>query len=89
MWEQVSFGDFLRVDESRVDSAPPDPLFRHEGTEPAQDVNFTQLEREEICATYKVVATSSTAKCRLEQRFDCWLLGFDSGENNTLSGLEK
>ncbi len=78
VWEQVSVGDFVRVDGSRAETVPPDPLFRHEGTEPVQDVNFTHLEQEDIGATYRVVATRSTSKFRLEQRFDCWLQGLDS-----------
>ncbi len=82
-WGQVSVGHFVRVDGSPVETVPPDPLFRHEGTEPAQDVNFTQLEREDVGAHYKLVATSSTRKDRLEQTFDCWLLGFESGKNKT------
>ena len=84
VWEQVSVGDFVRVDRSCVETVPPDPLFTHQGTEPAQDVNFKHLEQEDIGATYKVVAASSTSKHRLEETFNCWLLGFDSGKSKTI-----
>ena len=84
VWEQVSVGDFVRVDRSRVETVPPDPLFTHQGTEPVQNVNFKHLEREDIVATYRVVATSSTRKDRLEETFECLLLGFDSGSGKTI-----
>ncbi len=85
-WEQVSVGDFVRVDGAPVETVPPDPLFKHEGTEPAQDVNFTHLEQEDIGASYEVLATNSTKKHRLEQRFNCWLLGFESGKSKSALG---
>ena len=84
IWEELHVGAFVRIDRSHVETVPPDPLFKHQGTDPAQDVNFKHLEREDIGATYQVVAAASTKKYRLEETFHCWLQGFDSGKSKTI-----
>ena len=77
-WNQVSVGDFVRVDKTPIETEPPDPLFRHTETDPVQDVNFRKLETEDVGASYEVVARSSAKKVRLQERFECLLLGFET-----------